>query len=555
MIPPEILAEQLAIQAHISRLTAQQVVRFWRRMDPKTMDNLAITQFMTGAIQQITSAYGEIAAVAAAEFYDELREIGGFSGKAAVPVAGRPPEEQLKAIVRWGVGPLWEETPRPEAALKRLVGSTQRLSLQPGRQTIYQMVKRDRIRYAHVPQGRTCAFCLMLASRGAVYWSKQPHYHDNCVVAGTSVNGPSTELALRRWYEGEVVIIQTASGEELTVTPNHPVLTREGWVPAGEIYVGQEVVKRCCAERDQALVPDEQDRPALIEDVWSALGVNGLVSVPTAPQDFHGDGAGSDGDVHVIASNRLFSGKGNAMLCETCGQIIGAPAGASSIADPFLASCDTARGHLGLGFTPYGFMGGSGLGQPHLGSHLGRAGESRRPAIATLDASFSEPAGYDAAGDSVLQGEGEFTSASQVSSGQTVRRLRERLSRTMPVRTRFDPPSLESHAERLRVHAKLGSDLLKRLSRGIEFSSVSHLRRVQAQCHVYNLRTVEGWYSANGIIISNCDCASVPVSTPDDLPDINRQMQEEWRTVTRGQRDQMGAWQQHVADTYGVPTT
>ena len=187
MIPAEILAEQLAIQAHISKATAQQVVRLWKRIDPTKMDRPAVIEFITGAIRQITSAYGELAAVAAAEFYDELREIGGFSGKAAVPVAGRPSEEQLKAVVRWGIGPLWEETPRPDAALKRLVGSTQRLSLQPGRQTIYQMAKRDRIRYAHVPRGKTCAFCMMLASRGAVYTSQQPHYHDRCDCVSTPI--------------------------------------------------------------------------------------------------------------------------------------------------------------------------------------------------------------------------------------------------------------------------------------------------------------------------------------------------------------------------------
>lgn len=204
MIPPELLAEQLAIDAHISKLTAQQVVRFWKRIDPVKMDNPAVTDFMTGAIRQITSAYGELAAVAAAEFYDEVREIGGFSGKAAVPVAGKPPEEQLKAVVRWGIGPLWEETPRPDAALQRLVGSTQRLSLQPGRQTIYQMVRRDHIRYAHVPQGKTCAFCMMLASRGAVYWSeRKPQYHDLCDCLAVPVSTPDDLPDINRELQEE----------------------------------------------------------------------------------------------------------------------------------------------------------------------------------------------------------------------------------------------------------------------------------------------------------------------------------------------------------------
>lgn len=216
MISPELLAEQLAIEAHISKLTAQQVVRFWKRLDPSTLDRPAMIEFVNGAIRQITSAYGELAAVRAAEFYDVVREVGGFSGKAAVPVSGKTPEEQLKAVVRWGIGPLWEETPRPDAALKRLVGSTQRLSLQPGRQTIYQMVKRDRIRYAHVPQGKTCAFCMMLASRGAVYWSdQQPQYHDHCDCLTVPVSTPDDLPDINRQLHEEWVSATRGQRDQL----------------------------------------------------------------------------------------------------------------------------------------------------------------------------------------------------------------------------------------------------------------------------------------------------------------------------------------------------
>ena len=204
MIPPDLLAEYLQLTAHINAITAQKLVKFWQRIDPDTMDRKAMIDFVTAAVRQITSAYGEIAAVAAAEFYDEVREIGGFGGKAAVPVAGTPPEEQLKAVVRWGIGPLWEETPRPDAALARLQGATSRLSLQPGRLTIYEMAKRDRIRYAHVPQGKTCAFCLMLASRGAVYWSDaKPQYHSGCDCASVPVSTPDDLPDINRELQEE----------------------------------------------------------------------------------------------------------------------------------------------------------------------------------------------------------------------------------------------------------------------------------------------------------------------------------------------------------------
>jgi hypothetical protein len=217
MIPADLLAEQLQITAHINAATARKLVGFWQRIDPAKMDRKAMTDFVTAAVREITSAYGEIAAIAAAEFYDEVREIGGFVGKAAVPLAGTPPEEQLKAVVRWGIGPLWEDTPRPDAALARLQGSTSRLALQPGRLTTYEMVKRDRVRYAHVPQGKTCPFCLMLASRGAVYYSEQPHYHDRCDCISVAVFAPDDLPAINREMQEEWRTVTRGQRDQMAV--------------------------------------------------------------------------------------------------------------------------------------------------------------------------------------------------------------------------------------------------------------------------------------------------------------------------------------------------
>src|SRR5262249_40357188 len=89
--------------------------------------------------------------------------------------------------------------------------------------------------------GRACGFCAMLASRGSVYTSRQSAgltktnepFHPHCVPAGTLVSGPTVEKGFRRRYEGELIVISTADGDELAITPNHPVLTDRGWVPAG----------------------------------------------------------------------------------------------------------------------------------------------------------------------------------------------------------------------------------------------------------------------------------------------------------------------------------
>lgn len=120
----------------------------------------------------------------------------------------------------------------------------------------------------------------------------QPGDHDGCCAAGTIASGPVAQAATLRWFEGELIELTTASGDLLTVTPNHPILTRKGWKPAGLLDEGDEVVRCADVERASSLVPDEYQRPALIEDVARACGVTSVV-VPVSPEHFHGDGQGS----------------------------------------------------------------------------------------------------------------------------------------------------------------------------------------------------------------------------------------------------------------------
>lgn len=62
------------------------------------------------------------------------------------------------------------QTPKRDA-LARMVGDSQRLVLNGGRSTLASQVHTDQRgrAYARVTSGKACAFCLMLASRGAVY--------------------------------------------------------------------------------------------------------------------------------------------------------------------------------------------------------------------------------------------------------------------------------------------------------------------------------------------------------------------------------------------------
>lgn len=129
----------------------------------------------------LVNEYGDLAATAAAEWFEEVRPAGGFNAQTVDPVSAA----QVQGSVRGLIGGLWSDD--PAHVLPALTGAMQRYVQYSGRATVARNVQLDPMkpRFARVPTGAvTCAFCEMMASRGFVYLSKDTagiidNFHDN----------------------------------------------------------------------------------------------------------------------------------------------------------------------------------------------------------------------------------------------------------------------------------------------------------------------------------------------------------------------------------------
>lgn len=124
----------------------------------------------------LATKYGEGAAAAAAEFYDEIALASEAVVPAAVPASTATYEDVAKSVN----GTLKQNPDLVPSAVGRLVKMA-------GVDTTMNNAIRDGAYYAWVPRGDTCAFCIMLASRG---WQRASasdledghakHIHANC---------------------------------------------------------------------------------------------------------------------------------------------------------------------------------------------------------------------------------------------------------------------------------------------------------------------------------------------------------------------------------------
>ncbi|WP_293775283.1 hypothetical protein [uncultured Corynebacterium sp.] len=122
--------------------------------------------------QALIDQYGQAAAESALLALENSRRTVDLWNKLAAPVrADLPATGQVKGTLAWAVNKAGGKD--LTAIAIALVGPLGRLIQQPARDTIWNSTRAAGTRYARVPGPKACWFCLMLASRGGVYTSKE----------------------------------------------------------------------------------------------------------------------------------------------------------------------------------------------------------------------------------------------------------------------------------------------------------------------------------------------------------------------------------------------
>lgn len=351
----------------------------------------------------------------------------------------------------------------------------------------------------------------------------RPPAHVNCLPGGAVVaTGSRITGAFQRWYDGDVVVIRTATGKQLTCTPNHPILTDGGWVAAGLLNVGGNVVCDAGIERKPLVDGDNEYVEARIEDVAKALFGDeqmATVPVPTTAEDFHGDGI--DGEVAIVATDRSLDH------------------GREAPGPQHVGENDLALGDVGLAK----LAGGGGLAPLLLARRTATnsvVGGSRksRPLIrvGAVHAALLLLASISKGMAALLQDARNRRGAAAEDLGDTDNADAIKVKALdLGVIDRNRPPSGEREDEAVSAHeavdhfsadTDLAADLLAGRAGPVSLDEIISVDVRKFLGHVFNLETATGWYVAENIITHNCRSTTAPQIR--GLPPIERQSYAAW---------------------------
>jgi len=205
---------------------ASSLAALWASLDVTRLAT-ALPAFKAG-VAAVVIRHAQASAALAAQQYQRQRVAAGVGGSFRPSAAPPPKVAQIAQSVDWAVQPLWnynvqtaahenqqrlrealaatgtptadyldallqiepaQEAPSAGSAIAdakaRLAASSERLVLDTGRNTVIDSAQRDPKAkgWARIPEPGACSFCLMLATRGAVYRSESTadfKSHDNC---------------------------------------------------------------------------------------------------------------------------------------------------------------------------------------------------------------------------------------------------------------------------------------------------------------------------------------------------------------------------------------
>jgi hypothetical protein len=357
----------------------------------------------------------------------------------------------------------------------------------------------------------------------------KPPAHPHCLSGDALITASGRITSVyKRWFDGDVVVITTATGKSLTATVNHPILTRHGWIGAGSINVGDDVVCRVTSESvlGDVIVNDyHYNVPTRIAEITDAFLSSGKVTtakVPMSAEHFHTDGIA--GQIAIIGTNRKLWDCDDAAL------------GKGIVDHPFMVTHAGLAGLLGKRILNLPFKALRIASDRIMGSlrkfaalFWGKPSHSDFVGVGCTSNGNSlslQIPGYDVPTDAsdFTDRKAGFTgsiSGADVSPNFFVNDsvgISPNEIHSFAAGSQSKAGSFEPSADSISADSVLAREIIEGKTGTVVFEAVIKIERLTWNEHVYNLETESGHYTSNGIVTHNCRCTVRPAYEIDGEP-------------------------------------
>lgn len=342
----------------------------------------------------------------------------------------------------------------------------------------------------------------------------------NCVVGDTKVSGPNALAAYRRKYSGEIVTIRTALGHNLTVTPNHPILTPHGWVAANKLSKGDYVFSRVNSDgMPLGVRPNKYEGEPSIKNEFNALGDTfGVNSFLGSTTDFHNDGIKNQNVDIVFVDSKLMRNADSKALKHFSETSF---FNASRFSNISFGSSSLTKVGMSLFSSSDSIMSGFANKASffrRISRHLSLHGQT---ATFGIDSAFFKPISNRRLGNTKLLGDNSF-----------IEPFIPKVNDTFDINTLLTSIGIQAKSFEFAGDNPIpASEMLSHSSDRspfiVEPDEIISVDTRMWSGHVYNLSTENAWYFANSIVTHNCYHYMTPyVPRYSELPDMDYSEQE-----------------------------
>jgi len=365
-------------------------------------------------------------------------------------------------------------------------------------------------------------------------------------LPGNLIESSSPDALVTSYHNGDIVIIHTASGKFLPVTPQHPILTDRGWVAAKFIKKGDNVVSNAIGERvSNNVSPNKNNIPTVVEKIPGSFDMVRLGRVPASAKNLYSNR--EDGEVDVIFTNRLlWNSYDTAIKQQIKKKLFGSRNislasfnSFSRITKMFIREFLSSSPLLGVSNRSFLFSDSS-LG---LKQHISFGLSSASDVIIDKDSFDNLPGNVELLGNSPFSNSG-LVKRDNFSFGHSdfIPNISGQFDTFNFRNFGFTPKetvSLEIIRQGLLASVPAGSGNLATIAGEVVFDSVIDVGIRSFSGHVYSLQTEEMWYSSNNIISHNCTA----IANIRGVKDVQWETGKQWfnKLSPEEQRAKMGA--------------